>query len=210
MTRRFRGWLGFPVGLAAISLLGGCHGGDDEGGGEPIEGGPPGREGPGSPGIKRIMIKLARGPQSLTTVIGNELTAGPVAWETVQGHAKEYAQSASELGQYDPPRGTKESWKTLSESFAQSAAELDRAAQAKNKENAAAALDQLKNSCDACHREHRRMGRGGRGGPPGPGPRGGPGGPPPGGPGAPPPDGPGAPGGPPPRGPGGPPAGGPN
>ena len=174
--------------------------------------GMPGGDGRGSPGIKQIMIKLAKGPNSLTPVIGNELNQDPPPWETIQGQTKEYYQSASEMGKYDPPKGTKESWIKLTTAYADLAAELDRAAAAKNKETAKVAHDQLKNSCNDCHQQHRMMGRGGPGGPPGFGPRGGPGGPPPGGPGGggPPGFGPrGGPGGPPPGEPGGPPPGGP-
>jgi hypothetical protein len=153
----------------------------------------PGGGGPGAPGIKQIMIKLAGGPRSLTPLIGNELNQDPLPWETVQGQSKEYAQSAAELSKYAPRKGSKESWTTLSKAFADLAAELDQAALAKNKDAAKTAHDQLKNSCNACHQEHRQMGlRGGGGGPrggPGGPPRGGPGGPPPGGRGGPPPGG---------------------
>jgi mono/diheme cytochrome c family protein len=126
------------------------------------------------------MVKLAKGPQSLTPVIGNELGQDPPPWETIQGQTKEYAASATELGNYEPSKGTKESWRALTAAFAKSATDLDKAAGAKNKEAAKTAHEELKASCNACHQEHRRMGRGG-GGPPGFGPPpGGPGGPPPG------------------------------
>ncbi len=202
MMRLSRGWHVATTCLAALLLAGGCGEGDTEDHGDPpppgVAGGMPGGGGPGAAGIKQIMIKLAKGPNSLTPVIGNELSQDPTPWETIQAQTKEYSQSASEMGKYNPPRGTKESWLTLSKAFADLAAELDRAAGAKNKETARTAHDALKNSCKACHDEHRRMGRGGGGGPPGFGPRGGPGGPPPGRPGGPPP---GKPGGPPPDGP---------
>jgi hypothetical protein len=188
------------LGLAALMMVGGCGEGDGKfqeaesppgGAGGMPGGGGPGGGGPGSPGIKQIMNKLTKGPNSLTPVIGNELGQNPPPWETIQGHTKEYSQSASELGKYDPPKGAKESWIKFTAAFAESAAELDKAAIAKDKETAKVAHDQLKNSCNACHQEHRRMGGGGRGGPAGFGPRGGPGGPPPGGgPGGPPPGGP--------------------
>jgi hypothetical protein len=136
------------------------------------------------------MTKLAKGPNSLTELLGKELNEGQPPWETIQGQSKEYALSAGDLGKYDPPKGSKESWTKLTDAFAESASELDRAAQAKDKDAAKVAHEQLKISCNACHREHRRMGRG-MGGPRGFGPPpGGPGGPPPGGPGSgPPPDG---------------------
>ena len=69
------------------------------------------------------MIKLTKGPNSLTPVIGNELGQDPPPWETIQGQTKEYIQSASELGTYDPPKGAKESWIALTTAFADSAAE---------------------------------------------------------------------------------------
>jgi hypothetical protein len=127
------------------------------------------------------MIKLAKGPNSLSAVIDKGLNQNPPPWETLQGQTKEYYQSATEMGKYDPRGGTKESWTKLTTAFADTAAELDRAAAAKNKEAAKVAHDQLKNSCNACHQQHRTMM--GRPGGPGLGPRGGPGMPPPGGPG---------------------------
>ena len=198
MTNVFRSWTVLPVWMIVTLAAGGCDEADNAeqvnlpppgaGGGMPGGGGPPG--GGGSPGIRQIMGKLTKGPNSLTPLIGNELQQDPPPWETIQGQAKEYAQSAAELGQYDPPKGAKESWIKLTAAFAESGAELERAAMAKDKDAARLSHDQLKNSCNACHQEHRRMGRGG-GGP------GGPGGPPPGGFGRPP----GASGGPPPGGP---------
>jgi hypothetical protein len=174
--------------FTGLLLVGGCSEGD----GQPPMGqlpqGGPAAAGPPTPGIKQIMVKLAKGPQSLTPIIGNELNQDPPPWETIQGQTKEYVASASELGKYDPPKGAKESWIKLTAAFADSAVELDRAASAKDKDAARVAHDQLKNSCNACHQPHRGMGRAGGGRPPGGPPPGGPGGPPPGGP---PPDAPG-------------------
>jgi hypothetical protein len=125
------------------------------------------------------MNKLGR-PGALTDVIGKELQQAPTPWEAIQEQAKDYSHSAGELGKFNPPRGDKESWTKLTAMFAETAAELEKAATAKDKDAASTAHDQLKNSCNECHKDHRRMGRGGPGGF---GPPGGPGGPPPGGPG---------------------------
>ena len=206
MTRISRVWRACSICIAALSLVGGCSEGDgaDQGPSPPpgVPGVMPGPSATAVRGIRQIMTKLAKGPNALTSVIGNELNQSPPPWETIQGHAKEYYQSASEMSKYDPPKGTKESWIKLTTAYADMAADLEQAAVAKNKENAKVAHDQLKNSCNACHQQHRGMG-GPRGGPgmpppggpggagaPGVGPRGGPGGPPPGGPGGPPPGGP--------------------
>jgi cytochrome c556 len=70
------------------------------------------------------------------------------------------------MGKNDPPKGTKESWNEFSTAYADSAAALDRAAQAKDRKAALEAHGQLAGSCTQCHKEHRRMGRGPGGGPP--------------------------------------------
>jgi hypothetical protein len=127
------------------------------------------------PGIKQIMTKLAKGPRSLTPVLGQELKADQPAWETIQVQTKEYAVLAAEMSKYDPPKGSKESWINLAGAYAKAAGELDEAARAKDKNAALAAHGELASSCMSCHREHRQMGPG-MGGPPG----GFPGGPPPG------------------------------
>jgi cytochrome c556 len=186
---------------AGVSVAGGCSGGDEVNlppqgpGGPGTAAGAPG--GPlSSPEIKQIMVKLNRGPTSLTPRLGAELKEEKPAWETIQAQTKEYAQLAAELGTHDPKMGTKESWAKLAAAFSDSASELDKAAQAKDKDGAVAAHSQLSNSCMACHRQHRGMGGMGPGmGGMGPGmgrmgpPGGRPGGPPGGGPAAEPPAG---------------------
>ena len=189
MLRSLRGAVLLAVTLAVPPLLGGCDVG--EGGGP---GARPGPGGPGqgaveesapAPGIKRIMVRLTKGPGSLTDKLGKELAEENPPWETIQIQSSEYAREAADLAKFDPPKGTKESWAKLSAAWSESAADLNKAAQAKDKNAAKAAHDQIKSSCMSCHREHRKMGPG-MGGPPGlgpgPGGRGGPpGGPAPGG-----------------------------
>jgi cytochrome c553 len=135
-------------------------------------------EEPGAPPtIKAIMGKLTKGQGSLTPVIGEELHEDPVPWEALQGQTREYARLAAALVQNEPPKGSPESWAKQAGAFSETAAALDRAAQARDADAAREAHDALAASCMACHREHRVMGPG-RGMPPG-GP--GPGGRPPGG-----------------------------
>jgi hypothetical protein len=120
-------------------------------------------DGGGTPSkIKQIMMKVGKGPQALNPALGKGLDAAQPAWDTVQPQAKEYAQLAADLGQSDPPKGSAESWKKLTGAYAESAAALDRAAQAKDQTAAKAAHKQLTDSCIECHREHRQKGpRGG-------------------------------------------------
>ena len=134
-----------------------------------------------SPTIKAIMVKLTKGPNSLTPLLGKELKADEPPWETIQGQTKEFAQLAAAMGKNTPPKGHMESWEKLTSAYAEWASDLDQAAQSKSKDAALEAHGKLAGSCMACHQEHREMRKGGggpRGGPP---PGFGPGGPPPGG-----------------------------
>jgi hypothetical protein len=145
-------------------------------------GGPPAGMfgGPGRPHgpIREAMTKLFKGPQSLKDSISRELNSDSPAWETIQPQTKEFAQLAASLSKYDPPKGSKDSWTKLTDTFAKSAAALEHAADAKNKEDALTAHAALteNQTCKACHQAHR----GGPGGMIGrPGGFRGPGGPPP-------------------------------
>jgi cytochrome c556 len=120
-----------------------------------------GPEAASNPKLKSIMTKIGKGPQSLQESLKNDMKQAPLAWETIESKTKEYASVTSEIGQHDPPRGSKDSWQKLSQAFAESADELNKAAQSKNKDSALAALDSLGGSCMSCHRQHRTMGRGG-------------------------------------------------
>ncbi len=116
--------------------------------------------------IDQIMTKLAKGPNSLTPTLGKELKEAQPPWETIQGQAKEYVLLTAELGKHQPPKGTSDSWAKLTGEYAESALELDKAAQAKDKDAALAAHSELALSCKSCHQAHRGGGPG-MGGPPG-------------------------------------------
>ena len=119
--------------------------------------------------IRGIMMKLnGRGPNALQTSIGAALKADKPAWETIEPQANEYAQLAADLAKHDPPKGSKESWAKFAADYAGLATTLDKAAQAKDKDAATAAHEDLAASCNDCHRQHRGgpgMGGPGRGGP---------------------------------------------
>ncbi len=187
MTRLSRSLCSFFLCLATLPFVTGCDSGDEVNAPKFSQGAGaspgPGSPGPGgdssSPAIKAIMVKLNKGPSSLGILLDTELKAEKPAWETIQPQTKEYAQLAGDMVKHDPARGSKESWAKLATAYAESATELDKAAQAKDKDATRDAHTELSNSCMACHRQHRGggpgmggMGRPG-GGPPGGGPRGG-------------------------------------
>jgi len=156
MTKLSWGVLPPVILLTAVLLSGGCGTGKGDGTAGPKEGG---KDGPGDPGtpsnVRQIMGKLGRGPQSLTNKIGGELASDDPPWDDIQLQAREYAELTAELGKYDPPRGARESWEKLTAEYAATAAALDRAVQAKDRDAARAAHTRLNSSCMACHKEHR-------------------------------------------------------
>jgi hypothetical protein len=167
MTRGLRRRVVLASSLAVLFLCGACNKAKDQAESGPAGVGP----GPSTP-IKEIMTKLTKGPGSLTPVISQELNTDPPPWDTIQTQTKEFAQLAASMGKYDPPKGSKDSWATLTSAYSEAAASLDKAAQAKDKNAALEAHKTLANSCMSCHQAHRGMGPGM--GMPGKGPPGGP------------------------------------
>jgi hypothetical protein len=163
MAKVFRRLLAGSALLAVLLAAGACNRKKDTGG---QFSGPPGQgpwaggdSGPSTP-IKEIMNKLTKGPQSLTSVIGRELQQDPPPWDTIGPQAKEFAQLAADMSKYDPPKGSKDSWLKLTSAYAGTAADLDKAAKAQDRESAVSAHETLSHSCMACHRAHHAMGPG--------------------------------------------------
>ena len=79
-----------------------------------------------------------QGPASAPGILESRTEAATPAWDTIQPKAKEYAQLATETGHATIlPKGDKDSWSKLTLAFAESATELDKAAQAKDKDKTA-------------------------------------------------------------------------
>jgi hypothetical protein len=124
--------------------------------------GPPG----GGSSIRKIMTRLARGPNALNNNIGKELKSEAPAWDALPAQTSEYVDLAKSLAEQEPRKGSKESWARFSAEFSAAAVNLNQSVQAKDKAGALAAFASLENSCMACHQAHR-------GGPGGLGPKGG-------------------------------------
>ena len=139
--------------------------------GDAPEGGPPSapRDGPPT-SIRQVMGRLAKGPGSLTPILGDELKLDPPAWDLIDEQSHEFVALAAAMAGMKPPKGSAESWAAQTKLYAEMAAELDKAAHAQDKDAALAAHGRLKGSCMACHAEHkgsRGMGPGPGGPPPG-------------------------------------------
>jgi hypothetical protein len=165
MMKVLRGTVFFAFFFAVLFVVVGCKKEDPTPKAPP--GGGPGKFGPGSgipprkPGpIGEIMGKLTNGPESLTSVIGEELGTDPPPWDKLDPQAKEFAALAASMGKLEPPRGSKESWGKFTSAYSDTAATLNKAVQAKDKDAALAAHQILSTSCMACHKEHKGMGFG--------------------------------------------------
>lgn len=108
-----------------------------------------------APTIKEVMGKLTKGPNSLTSVIGKELSSDKVAWDDLKKQSKEFAEFAEALGKNKPPKGDEQSWEKLTKAYADSAQALAMASDKMDKKAAVAAHDKLKGACMSCHRAHR-------------------------------------------------------
>ena len=107
--------------------------------------------------VKEIMEKLNKGPQSESAKLKSALAAKSPNWETIQASTKEYADLGPALGENDPPKGAKESWKTHSETFASQTKALNEAADKKDLAATKGAFQKISMSCMGCHRAHRPM-----------------------------------------------------
>jgi hypothetical protein len=117
---------------------------------------PPGGSPPdATPSPIKVIMKKLTGPGSLTPLLGRELEAEEPAWETIQPQTKEFVKLATELGTHQPPKGAPDSWAKFTGAYAESAAALDKAAEARDRKAALSAHGQLRGSCTACHRQHK-------------------------------------------------------
>src|SRR5947209_6183003 len=110
--------------LLAVPLLSGCW---DSGGTPPAIAPPPPpagpvMSGPGGPGdgpgsnpvIKEAMVKIGRGPGSLSSQLNQELKQTPPPWDAIGPQAHEVATLAASIVKEEPTRGDKDSWARLS------------------------------------------------------------------------------------------------
>ncbi len=104
------------------------------------------------PTIKDVMDKVNKGKDCLKNGIDADIKAAK--WDDLTTKAKELVPLAKALGKNDPPKGSKESWKKLTDSYAKAAEDLQAAAEKKDATAAATAFKGL-TACMACHSVHR-------------------------------------------------------
>jgi hypothetical protein len=105
--------------------------------------------------IRQVMKKMNDPKQGLLPAVGAELAADEPPWDKLGGQARDLVRMSDDLGQNDPPKGSKESWQQQTKALADLAAELDRAVQSRDRDKAKTAQENMTRSCKACHREHK-------------------------------------------------------
>jgi cytochrome c556 len=105
--------------------------------------------------IEKIMEALHKGRKSPIATIKTALKSASPDWATLQKVSKTYAKYAADLPKYDPPKGDKESFKTMARAFADSAKKLEDAAQREDLVAARSAFHKIDTSCKSCHDAHK-------------------------------------------------------
>ena len=107
-----------------------------------------------TPSIKEIMKAVAA---KETGLCGKCAAAGKAEkWEDAQKFSKQLAACVSSLPKNACPKGDADSWAKLSKEFAEQAAAVSKAAEAKDAKEFAAAMKAFTGSCKACHDAHKK------------------------------------------------------
>ena len=108
-----------------------------------------------TPTIKEVMQKLHKGPNAALSKLKKDLAAESPDWSDIQAKAKDIETYGAALPKNDPPKGEKDDWKKLADSYYENAKKLNTAAKKDDKEGVTSAFSKLSNSCAACHKAHK-------------------------------------------------------
>ncbi len=108
-----------------------------------------------TPTIKEVMQKLHKGPNAELSKLKKDLAAESPDWSDIKEKAKEIETYGAALPKNAPPKGEKEDWKKLADSYHDYAKKLNAAAKKEDKDGVTAAFSKLSSSCAACHKAHK-------------------------------------------------------
>jgi len=104
--------------------------------------------------IKEVMKKAHAGDSAFKTVVGKAIKAKDFD-DDAKNAMKAWVAIGSALGEFDPPRGEKESWTKQTKKYAEDLKKLAKAVNDKDAEAAATAFDTVDKGCGACHSKHK-------------------------------------------------------
>ncbi len=108
-----------------------------------------------TPTIKEVMQKLHKGPNAALAKLKKDLAADSLDWKDIQEKAKDFETYGAALPKNDPPRGEKEGWKKLADSYYENAKKLNAAAKQEDKDGVQGAFSKISKACAACHKAHK-------------------------------------------------------
>jgi cytochrome c556 len=108
-----------------------------------------------TPRIQEIMQKLHKGAGAHLAKLKKDLAAESPDWSDIQAKAKDFETFGAALPKNDPPKGEKDDWKKLAESYYENAKKLNAAAKKEDKDGVQTAFSKISNSCAACHKAHK-------------------------------------------------------
>ena len=98
---------------------------------------------------------FAKKSGKFNTVLKKQVEAKTPEWDEIQKTTEEIAKYGKALGQNDPEKGGKESWKKLTDKLAENTKALDDAADEKDMAKVKATQKAIGGSCKSCHDVHR-------------------------------------------------------
>lgn len=108
------------------------------------------------PSIKDVMKSLnGKGATTESAKLRKALSAAKPDWDAIQASTKVYAESATALSSGEPPKGSKDSWKKMTDAFSTQTKALDEAAGKKDVAGVKGAFGKISMGCMGCHRQHK-------------------------------------------------------
>jgi len=107
------------------------------------------------PSIRAVMQKQYRVTRAPFVLIKKELDSTMPDWEKAGEAAREFAALAAVLPKNEPKWGEKASWTRFTTLHIDDAKELERAAEARDREAVQTVHRRLETACKACHDAHR-------------------------------------------------------
>jgi cytochrome c556 len=103
--------------------------------------------------IGDVMKKAHAADAAFRKVIAKDLKAKD--FDAAATTMKAWSTIAAHLGEFDPPKGSKESWKKLTKKYADSVKALTKAVEGKDAKVASKELKAINSSCGTCHKAHK-------------------------------------------------------
>lgn len=103
--------------------------------------------------ISEIMKKGHAGKKALLNVIGNDLKAEK--WDDVKKNTEVMKVYGETIGEFEPPKGDKASWKKMTDKYKEDTGAMFKAAEKKDAAGTEKHLKAIQNSCKGCHSAHK-------------------------------------------------------